>query len=106
MRSGEMDRRIVIEQNTPVADATGDPVDSWATLATVWADLRNIRGAETFDDDREQASRQTTFRIRWRSDIDDTKLRINYDGRIWDIISISEIGRQAGLDIRAEARGN
>lgn len=107
MQAGELDRRITIEQNTPSGrDDHGQNIDSWSLLATVWARVSDRRGRERFTDDRELAYRTITFRIRWRSDVTDTKIRIQFDDRTWDVTAINEIGRRDGIDIDAEVRGN
>ncbi len=102
MQIGRLDRRIVIEVNTPTRSTSGEEVDSWATFATVWAAVVPIRGKEFFDAAAVQSEIDTKFRIRWRDDLT-TKMRISYDGNIYDIHSIVEIGRHAATEIMASA---
>ena len=104
MQIGRLDRRIVIEVNTPTRSPSGEKVDSWATLATVWAEVRPLRGKEFFDAAAVQSEIDTKFRIRFRSDLT-TKMRINYDGNLYDIHSIAELGRHAATEIMASAQG-
>ena len=98
-----MDRRVTIEQDTPTRDTTGAEVESWSTLATVWAEVRERRGREFFDSHQVTAEIDTVFLIRWRSDVT-AKMRINWDGKLYDIHFVGEIGRQRGLEIMASAR--
>ncbi len=113
-----MDRRIKIEKFTTAQDGVGEPVKSWVELDTVWASVsaagrtgaasgsgRSAAGTEGFAADQHLAKRRSTFRIRYRSDVDET-MRIAYPtsaGDNYDIVSISELGRQEGLEITAEA---
>lgn len=105
LRAGALDRRIVIERNTPGRSAAGAEVESWGTLATVWANVRPLKGRELFAAQAVQAETTTVFRIRHRDDVT-RKMRINYGGGLYGITSIAEIGVREGLDIMAAARVN
>ena len=104
MRAGQLDRRIVIERNTPATDSLGEPIDSWATLATVWAEVREPRGREFFAGEQRVAEIDTVFIIRHRTDVT-PRDRINYNANLYDIQFIGEIGRRVGLEIMAKAQG-
>ena len=104
MQIGRLDRRIVIEVNTPTTSASGEKKPNWGTLATVWAEVRPLRGKEFFDAAAVQSEIDTKFRIRYRSDLT-AKMRINYAGNLYDIHSIAEIGRGAATEIMASAQG-
>ena len=104
MQIGRLDRLIVIEVDTPTRSASGEEKENWTTLATVWADVRPLRGREFFDAAAVQSEIDTKFRIRWRSDLT-TAMRINYDGQLYDIHSIAELGRHSATEIMASAQG-
>ena len=101
MRAGRLDRRITIEQPTAAVNTFGEPVQTWADLATVWASVRAKSGREFFAGG-EQATADTVFRIRYRSDVTRV-MRISYGGAVYDITAIAEIGRREGLEIIATA---
>jgi SPP1 family predicted phage head-tail adaptor len=103
---GKLDRRIVIENFTEADNAHGEPIRTWNTFATVWAQYKDRTGQEAFEGDQYHAIRTGTFVIRWRTDLTDTKYRIQFDGHTWDILSIQELGRKVGLLIRAQALTN
>ncbi len=86
---GRLDRRIVIEQRTPTQDAAGQPIDSWAELATVWAEVVPVGGSEVFQAKQFGAETVKKFRIRWRGDVT-TKMRVVYDSDNYDIADVSE----------------
>lgn len=100
MRAGELDRSIIIQSATETRDSYGDVLPSWTTFATVWATVTANRGDERFAAYQVVAQADILFRIRWRSGIT-VKMRISYDGQIYDIVHIAEIGRREGLDILA-----
>ena len=96
-----MDRKINIEQNTPVQNSFGEMEDAWAVFVQdVPANVQPIKGVETFDLDQVVATADTKFKIRYRSDLDN-KMRIIYESREYDIHSIIELGRREGLELMA-----
>lgn len=101
MRAGDLDRKIVIQSFTETQDAYGAPVKTWAAFATVWAQVRPVRGREGFEAEQVAAQILATFRIRYLAGVLLT-MRISYDGKVWNLRSINEIGRREGLEIEAE----
>lgn len=70
MRTGDLRNRITIERQTTGQDAGGQPLDVWAPVATVWADIRNPTGLGAIRADAQAAVVKTSIRIRWRTDIE------------------------------------
>lgn len=107
MRAGKLDRRLVIQRKSITYSSSGAPVESWATLATVWAQARPVRGDERFSTRQLVGSAVMTFHIRYRSDLALSVLdRLSYDGKTWDIADIRELGRRVGTEIDATARAD
>lgn len=106
MRAGRLDRRITLERNTPTQNSSGEEIEAWSVLATVWAETRPMRGAETFNAQQFLGKTPMTFRIRWstRVKVLNVEDRIVFDGRQYNILDIREIGRREGLEIDAYAR--
>ena len=103
MRAGELDRRVTIEYKTEAPDTSGQPIETWKTLFETWATVRPLRGDERYMSEQTVASADTQFRIRFRADITPLN-RINYDGRIYDITGVIELGRTEGLEILGRTR--
>ena len=106
MSIGRMDRQIVIEQNTPTQDSAGQPIDSWATLATVWAEFLPAGGREFWQAKQVNAETVASFRIHYRSDVT-RKMRLTFAGDTYDIVDAAEdrrFGYKEFLLIRGEAR--
>lgn len=102
MRAGELDRRITIASFTESQNAYGEPVKTWNTLATVWANVKPASGREFFNSNQRVAEVDTIFKIRYRDDVT-PQMRVLYNGSIYDIKSILEIGgREEGLQILAQ----
>jgi len=81
-----MRHRIVIESNTPTQDAYGQPVEGWATVATVWAAVEMLSGRELFVAQQAQSEATVRFRIRRRDA--DAKMRVSWDGRTFQVESV------------------
>ena len=100
-----MDRRITFQLLTRDRDTYGDEVASWANIATaptVWAEVTELKGKETFEAAQITSFADIRFRIRFRSDLNE-RLRISYKTRHYNIQSITEIGREDGLEILAQS---
>lgn len=102
MRAGRMDRLITIQQRSDSQDSYGQPVPSWSTLAEVWADKKDVKASERFASEQRIAEQTTVFRIYWRDDVT-AKMRVSYDGKVYDINGVAEIGRREGLELTTTA---
>jgi SPP1 family predicted phage head-tail adaptor len=98
LNAGRLDRRVTIQHVTEtVGDARG-LIETWATISTVWGDVRPISGREFLAADRENAEATTKVTIRWRSDVT-TKHRVIAEGKTYGIAHVAEIGRREGLEL-------
>lgn len=106
MEAGRLDRRISILRASAVNDEFNQPVETWATLATVWAEAKPVSDGERMKAGQTLADKMIRFTIRYSSTVADVdpRDRITYDGRVFDISGIKEIGRRVGLEITATAR--
>lgn len=103
MAAGKLDRRIVFERATKVANALNEPVETWATYATVWASRKDISDGEKLAGGQVGASLSSRFVIRSNAT---TKAitpsdRVSYDGATWSIFGIKETaeGRNRFLEL-------
>lgn len=106
LNPGTHDARITIQTFTEVQSNTGQPVKTWADLTTtpdMWAEVMPPTGREQFESQQVNATAETTFRVRYRSDLN-VEMRVVYETTPYDIQALTEIGRQSRLDIRAAAR--
>ena len=75
----------------------------WTPLpgGAMWANARDVQNPqERFitDADRTLAFRYLTFRIHHRTDFDE-RARVRYEGKLFNIKGLAEIGRRQWLDI-------
>lgn len=106
MDAGRLDRRIVLKRRKSGSNGFGEPVDEWAVLSTVWANVAPVSDGERWRAGETLASKLCRFTIRWaaRVSVLDPRDQIDYDGRTWDIQGVKEMGRREFLEITAAAR--
>lgn len=100
MRSARLDRKIIIEQATETPNAANELIKTWSTFASVWAKKTDTGGSERFSG-AIVAIMSTNFEIRHLPGLTE-KMRIKYDGGVYSIIGIVEIGRGQGLLVKTE----
>jgi SPP1 family predicted phage head-tail adaptor len=101
--AGELDRRVSVQARTVTRDEnTGAEVETWATVAQLWASVRDqVMGArETESLQVASLGQQTRIRLRWTStDISPETHRILYGSRLLQIVVAAEVGRREFLDL-------
>lgn len=103
MIAGKLDRRVELRRRSLAApNVHGEQVPTFATYATVWAEKMEGGGREAFIAQTTYASTDMRFRIRHRTDVVLTD-RVVFDGKNWDIVGVSEIGRREGLELFTRA---
>ena len=86
MRAGNLRHRIAIQTNTPSVDAYGQPVEGWATVATVWAEVVMLSGRELMA--AQQVESQASVRVTIRRRDVDARQRVSWDGRLFGVEAI------------------
>lgn len=108
MRAGSLDRRVTVQVlSNRAQDASGQEIEEWTPLLTAWMGKRDIRADERFAGAQVVAEIDAVFVSRWwraMAEVRPDTHRLSYDGRIWNIVGIREIGRHEGLEFAACAR--
>lgn len=106
MNAGPRNRRIVLQRATLAKDAFNADVETWATLATVWASATPLSDAERVRAQENGAVMSMRFGILWSTVVDDLSPtdRLTYGGRTFNIVGVKELGLRDGLEITAAAR--
>jgi len=102
MKAGQLDREIIIQSFTESQDASGQPIQSWATFATVFANRKMVKGNERFTSEQRMAVRTATFRFRWLAGITE-EMRITDAGSMYRILGIASDQREGWIEISAAA---
>lgn len=90
IQAGKLRHSIVIQQNTPTPDSFGEQDPSWSTFATVFADIKPLTSREFWDAKQVNAENTLKFIIRYLSGLD-SKMRISWDSRLFNIESIINV---------------
>lgn len=94
MQTGKLDQRIVLQELTETNNF-GELVQTYTTVATVWADVISQRGAESFEAARINAVETIRVKIRYRDDIM-TDWRIQWNGKNYNVIYLDQSERRKG----------
>jgi SPP1 family predicted phage head-tail adaptor len=105
MQAGKLDRRIAVERATTAKNDFGEEVPTWAPLSTVWAQVLPISDQERWRASEVSATVSTRFRIRWGLGVT-AEDRIVYEGRVYEISGVKELGRREGQEVTAAARAD
>jgi len=100
--SGKMNKRVVLESNTPAQDGYGEPIESWSTIATVWAEQLSAKGSERFRGEQNSGFEDIVWRIRYRTDVDNLD-RLTYNGKTYDLLGAIEEGNKDSLILSTRA---
>jgi len=101
--AGELDRRITLQEiSQPVSDTGSVSEGTWTDVAPpIWAKEMPVIGREYVTANQIAAQSDIVFRIRYRSNLS-TKMRLLFNGQIFNIRSILPRGRKKWLDILGE----
>ncbi|GAB1581729.1 phage head closure protein [Phyllobacterium phragmitis] len=104
MRAGKLDKTITLQRFTSTVDEYGTPIETWADLAPVRAQIIQATTEEFMRGWGASTEAATIFRIRHMDGITPSD-RVTYQGRAYDLKEIKELGRREGLDLRCVATG-
>lgn len=103
MQAGSLDRMITFEVPTTSRDGTyGAVTNTWAAFATVAANrvFRSAVKPEDVINGQVQSTQRVHYRLRWIAGVLPT-MRINDEGKYYQILEVAEFGRREELRIIA-----
>lgn len=106
MLSGKMDRRISLEKPILGKDSRGQARYTYGTPITLWAQIKPVSDGEKYGSGDVKAYATHRFWIRYHIAVADLdpRWKLTYDGVVYDISGVKEIGRQEALEISAIRR--
>ena len=104
MNSQKYNRKIRIEQDGEVQDASGAWVTGWSTLAELWADVRHTSGAEAIRGDAITSTARASVRIRYRTGLTaGMRVTVVSTGAIYSVLSVlPDLQRREFVDLVCE----
>lgn len=101
MRTGQLDRPIVIESSSASQDAMGQDVLTWSTYHSCFARWQPMMGNERFRAGGTHAVEVGKFTIRYKEGILPT-MRVSFNSKYYRIVGIAEIPRRKGTEVSVE----
>ena len=104
MRAGLLTETIELQRETHAVDDYGTAVMTWATYATIRAQVVKIGAKEFIEAAGAITKPAVVFRVRYRQDV---KIgdRVSYDERAYSVIETRELGRREGLELQCLSSG-
>lgn len=102
IRAGNLRHTIEVQRKTETISVSGSVVPTWATIATVRAEIVTASADEYLTGFGEAEADNVVFRMWWRPGLD-TADRIVHAGKAYDVKAIAEIGFRRGIEIKAVA---
>ena len=99
MRIGILKHKVIIQSHTITKDGYGAEVSTWEDFTTTYASIEPLSGSELFSAQQTYNKVISKIRMRYISGIK-TDMRINYDGRLFDIeaiLNIRELNKELQL---------
>lgn len=83
--AGRLRNRIELQRKTTTRDASGEPIETWSTYATVWAEYIGGAGAERLVGQQVTGRGGVVWRIRYRNPEPTITERVKFGTRTFDI---------------------
>ena len=87
MRSGRLNKRIIIQQLVSTQNEYGEPTEQWVLFLKVWAAVIPLAGRKYYDAQQANSEITTEIRIRFTEHLS-TRMRVLSGNEIYDIKSI------------------
>lgn len=96
--SGKLDQRITLQSKSTTRGANGEEIISWVDIATIWAQVQQLRGKEFFAGAQMQDEVDVRVRLRYRTGVTRDQ-RLQWNGAPLDIVSVITIGHKEALEL-------
>lgn len=98
LNSGTFDRRVALLSPGVAVSATGQRATTWTLAATVWASWRDADSREAQTAGAQTGTLSGVAIVRYRTDVT-LGWRLEYRGRRYEVVSVSEVGRREALKL-------
>ena len=96
--SGDMNQRVKLQSKSVSRGSNGEEVVTWVDVATLWAQVQQLRGKEFFAGAQMQDEVDVRVRLRYRTAVTRDQ-RLLWNGAPLDIVSIIVIGYKEALEL-------
>jgi len=99
MRIGRLRHRLALQSVSTAQDEYGQPIETFATYATVWGMLEPLQARELLTAQQQNAEITHHAIIRYNSNVAITN-RISFDSRTFEIVSLTNaMERNARIEL-------
>lgn len=96
-----LNHRVTIQARTSGQDEIGQPVETWADVATVWASVAYLSGLQAIKAGADVSILKASVRIRYRTGLD-AGMRITHGAVVFDIKAVLPDARKQYVDLVCE----
>jgi SPP1 family predicted phage head-tail adaptor len=93
MNPGTLSHRITLKECVAGQDTIGQPINTWADVATVWASILHQKGIEAIKAGADTSIVQASIRIRYRVGIT-AAMRVHYGSTVYQIKAVLPHGKE------------
>lgn len=86
MQAGKLNSRVTLVALQSGVDAIGQPVEVWTEVATVWAHIKHLNGAQAIKADADTSVVKASIRIRKRTV--DASMRVTHGAKTYLIDAV------------------
>jgi SPP1 family predicted phage head-tail adaptor len=106
--AGKLDRRIVIQRATVARNSLNEPLETWSTYATLWANRKDATAGESYKAQEVDAELSARFLIRSSATTRGITPndRVSYGGDTFNITQVREVQRNRWIEIDAVRRAD
>lgn len=105
-QAGELDKPVTIQKKSVIYDDYNQPVETWVDEHTVFAQKVEQGSKEGLESGQIVAIQDVRFRIYWYEGLNPAEYRIMFDGKIYDIEGVKELGFRDGMELMTTQRDN
>ncbi|WP_074025201.1 phage head closure protein [Xenorhabdus eapokensis] len=98
MQAGRLRHRILLQNFTQIKLPSGQRMQEWQDVATVWAEVKHISGRELLASGAELPETTVRVWLRYRSDVT-SAFRMVFRGQIYDIQAVIPDPKRTQLEL-------
>ena len=95
MPAGQLNQRVTLQRRASGLDAAGQTSTTWSDVATLWANVRPLRGRDLLAAAQQQATFDAKVTIRYRADV------LATDRLVWGTQPLEIVGEPINVDGRS-----
>jgi len=105
MQAGSLKNRMTIQQQSATQDEIGQPVSTWTTFATVWAEIRHKSGMESIKSGEVTSTVKASIRVRYKAGVT-AAMRVVHGSVTYQIQSVlRDVANKDYMDLVCEVYG-